>query len=260
MSEQGNVDPMEMEMEITQETITEQSIEETVDAETLTEEEEITEETIDNGMELVMDGDKMEEMESIVEEKVKDSQEKAKSESRKRGPKAGKDKDKETDANESKTADASSPKESPSDLKNIRIMEREIKKGKVISPLGRIEKNAENRYDLLLVSELSAYSPKVKYEKVGETDKLVDGKWELSVIAADKFGDRFKLKLDGTALAVEGEESVSHEFVRVELHKPGRDKDVVEIYSIKDSRSKSKNATVKSEKDKMKEESEKVIS
>jgi hypothetical protein len=219
---------------------------------------ELTEDTqeLANDMEMTLGGeDEMQRMEEIVGDKINEEQRANKISQSKRGPK-GPRKDKVTET----TAETTTvPKVTEkADIRNTRIMEREIKRGTIVSPQGRIEKTTDGDYLMLLASELTSRTENLKFEEVGKIDKLNDGKFAISVIAAEKFGEKFKVSLDGKSLVGEGEDGVIHDLVRVELHKPGRDKDVVEAYNIKwaVSQKKSMDEKVqrKAEKESKKEE------
>jgi hypothetical protein len=69
-----------------------------------------------------------------------------------------------------------------------------------------------------------------------------DGKFVLTNHAAESLNtDKFKAKHEN------GEE-VEHDYVRVELHKPGRDKDVVELFTVKEAKNYLKVADAKMKK------------
>lgn len=205
-------------------------------------EEEI--ELEDDGMEMELDAD---DLESLVEENVENKErQKRKEDSRKRGPK-GPRKDKED-----KVEKKSSPKNK--DLKSPSVLQRELKKGNIAAPQGRIEKIDDGKYKMLLSKGIMVKDDvKGDYEEVGTVDKMEEGKWILTSIAAEKYGDKFKHeKEDGTF--------IEHDFIRVELHKPGRPKDVSEIYSVKTAFDKLKlketRAKEKEEKEAKKREKE----
>lgn len=173
-------------------------------------------------MELVLDGESpvMEEIEEVVQENLKNEKamnEKAKS---KRGPKSPR---KPTEPSESK---AKEDKKNVINLKDARIIEREIKRGRLSAPCFRIEKTENGTYDLLHAEGIIfPEDAKGKYKKYDNTPKMVDGKWMVTLKAKELYGDKFKAKHQN------GEE-VEHQLVRFELHKPGREKDVVEVMTI----------------------------
>lgn len=172
-------------------------------------------------MELEIDADELEE--TVAKNVEKQEQKKREAEKSKRGPK-GPRKNKEEGEAEKKSA------KKDIDLSNVRILEREIKKGTVAAPQGRIEKIVEGenagKYRMLLAEGGVMIKKDVKeYEEVGIIDKLQEGKWVLTNIAAERYGKKFNHQTD------EGQ-TITHHYVRVELHKPGREKDVTEIYPV----------------------------
>lgn len=194
------------------------------------------------GMELTLEGDEIldEEMEEIIEEKVKQSEKESKK--RKKGPK------KSNKNSEGKTKKPKKKKEI--NYNDIRFIEREIKKGRISAPCFRIEKVDEDKTYDLLESKGIVFSKDAKYEKYNNTPKMVDGKWMVTLKAAEQYGDKFKGKhKDGT--------EIEHEFVRVELHKPGREKDVIETYKVSWAKDKQKTILKKQEEKKKKLEEEK---
>jgi hypothetical protein len=219
----------EMEMELEPETNSEE-MELTMEPEEVANPETEAAVEEDSGMEMTLGGEnEMQQMETIVGDKVAEEQRINDANKSKRGPKGPRT------PTTTEGGETTPPKEKEKiDLRNARIMEREIKRGTVVCPQGRIEKTEDGKYKMLLAPELSVRTKELKFEEVGTIDKLNDGKWALSAIAGERFAPNFRVSSDGQALANDDDAgSVIHDYVRVELHKPGRDKDVVESYRIK---------------------------
>lgn len=168
-------------------------------------------------MEMELDGeDVMEEMEELVAEKVKQEEKENKAQKSKRGPKPGNKNKEEKEKKE--------PKKKELNLKDLNIIQREIKKGRLPAPQGRVEKT-DDGYVMKLADGI-IFPSDAKYKEVGTTQKMNDGKYILTELAAKELkAEKFKAKHEN------GEE-VEHEFVRVELHKPGREKDVVHLFTV----------------------------
>jgi hypothetical protein len=196
----------------------------------------------DESLELEMDGEELEEeMEDIVKEKVKAEEKSNQEQKHKRGPKPGAKKEKEEAAEKT---DGEKPAKKPAkelDLSNSNIVEREIKKGRLSAPQGRIEKTDEGYK--ILVSDGIIF-PKDQNWKHEETVSIMhEGKY-ITTIKFDGLSEDGKFKAQH-----ENGTEVSHQWVRVELHKPGRDKDVVELFSLNSAQQKlAQREKVKSEK------------
>lgn len=203
-------------------------------------------------MELEMDGaDITSQMEEIVAEKVKQEEIKNKEQKHKPGPKPQTEEEK-TAKKEAK-AEESGKKEAVLNLKDPNTVQREIKKGRLSAPCFRIEKvDADNTYDLKM-SPGVIFSKDAKYEKYDNVKKMVDGKTMVTLKAVEVLGhEKFKAKHEN------GEE-IEHDWVRVELHKPGRDKDVVELYSVRSEKEKARKleAEIKKKAEEAKKKAEK---
>lgn len=203
-------------------------------------------------MELELDGDEIldEEMEKVISEKVKKEEKENKKNKSKRGPKKNTSNKKEK---------GKKTKKKEPNYKDKHFIEREIKKGRISAPCYRIEK-AEKGYDLLEAKGV-IFPGDAKYEKYDNTQKMVDGKWMVALKAAeanksDVFNARHEDGVD-----------IEHDFVRVELHKPGREKDVIELYSVawakrtqEEKIKREEERKAKAEKKKAKEKEEKAES
>jgi hypothetical protein len=181
------------------------------------------------GMELELDGEEVQgQMEELVKEKVNQEEKENQEQKSKRGPKPGNKKD-DVPAADDKPVDK--PKEKALNLKDKNIVEREIKKGRLSAPQGRIEKTEAGDYIMLLADGIIfPQDAKGNYKEISHIAKMNDGKYVLTNHAATSLNtDKFTAKHEN------GEE-VTHDYVRVELHKPGRDKDVVELYTVTEAR------------------------
>lgn len=203
-------------------------------------------------MELEMDGqDIQNEMEQLVADKVKKEEIENQEQKSKRGPKPGSSNKKENETPEGEKP-ADKPKEKALNLKDMNIIQREIKKGRLAAPQGRIEKTDAGDYVMLLADGIIfPQDAKGNYKEIAHIAKMNDGKYILTNHAADGV-DKFIARH-------ENGESVEHEYVRVELHKPGRDKDVVELYTIKEAKNflKIKDATTAKKEEEAKKKAEK---
>jgi hypothetical protein len=182
------------------------------------------------GMELELDGEEVQgQMEELVKEKVNQEEKENQEQKSKRGPKPGNKKDDVTPVADDKPADK--PKEKALNLKDKNIVEREIKKGRLSAPQGRIEKTEAGDYIMLLADGIIfPQDAKGNYKEISHIAKMNDGKYVLTNHAATTLNtDKFTAKHEN------GEETI-HDYVRVELHKPGRDKDVVELYTVTEAR------------------------
>lgn len=194
------------------------------------ESQEIAEEIIEEmEMEMELDGEDIQsEMEELVSEKVKKEEKENKEQKSKRGPKPGNKKE-ETINDESKKP--LEKKEKALNLNDSNIIQREIKKGRLAAPQGRIEKTEAGDYIIKLADGvIFPQDAKETMKEFTKIAKMNDGKYVLTKHAADTLkADKFKAKHEN------GEE-VEHDYVRVELHKPGRDKDVVELYTVREAK------------------------
>lgn len=177
-------------------------------------------------MELSLDDEELGDMEKIVDEKIEESEKKVK------GKKGKKAKEESEDGEEAAEKEEKPKAKEKVDLTSGRILEREIKKGNVFCAQGRIEKTDEGDYRMLLADEITTRTKDLEFKEVGRTAKLNDGKWEIALLAKEKFGDKF--------VHMDGDKAIKHDTIRVELHKPGRDKDVVETYSLTWAQSQAK--------------------
>lgn len=196
-------------------------------------------------MEMELDGEEIQnEMEPLVQENIKKEEKENQEQKSKRGPKPGGKKETKTDEGDEKPAEK---KEKALNLKDQNIIQREIKKGRLAAPQGRIEKTEDgNTYVMKLAPGIIFPKDAANnYEIVDSISKMNDGKYVLTNHAAKSLGaDKFMAKH-------ENGEDVEHQYVRVELHKPGRDKDVVELFTV----SEAKNfLNIQEAKDKKKEE------
>lgn len=188
-------------------------------------------EDFSNEMELELDDESLNEMEEIVAEKVKEEEYKSKKEKSKPGPKGPRDKKESTE----KTKKEKTAVEIKSNLEKL------IKKGVIAAPQGRIEKMEDGNYRMLLAEAVGTredVGPHSEWTHVDDVKVMHHGKFILTEYAADKFGFPFKHQTDDG-------EIIEHKFVRVELHKPGRDKDVVELYLVDDAKRRVKELTKK---------------
>lgn len=177
-------------------------------------------------LELELDGeDLQEEIEESVLEKVKEEEKKNKEQKSKRGPKPGSRKKN----NDGEEKPAAKPKEL--DLKNPNIVQREIKKGRLTAPQGRIVK-VDDGYEIL-ISKGIIYPKDQNWQSEGNIKVMHEGKFVTTLKFEDLLNENGKFNSTH-----ENGSEIEHEFVRVELNKPGRDKDVVELYSISEARSK----------------------
>lgn len=179
-------------------------------------------------MEMELEGSEISaEMEEIVSEKVKQEEKQNQEQKSKRGPKPLTDEEKAAKKEEKKD----DKKEKALNLKDINIIQREIKKGRLSAPQGRIEKTEAGDYIMKLADGIIfPQDAKDNFKEAGRIAKMNDGKSVITVAAATALNvDKFKAKHEN------GEE-VEHDYVRVELHKPGRDKDVVELYTVREAK------------------------
>jgi hypothetical protein len=209
-------------------------------------------------MEMELDGEEIQgEMEELVAEKVKKEERDNQEQKHKRGPKPGGRKE-EKEINESPVE----KKEKALNLKDINIIQREIKKGRLAAPQGRIEKTEAGDY-VMKLAEGIIFPQDVKdnFKEIGKIAKMNDGKFVLTNYAANT------LKVDKFIAKHENGEEIEHQYVRVELHKPGREKDVVELYTVTDAKNylkiqdaklikKEEEAKKKAEKEKAEKEKE----
>lgn len=220
---------------------------------------EVVEESME--MEMELDGEEIQsEMEEIVSEKVKQEEKQNQEQKSKRGPKPLTDEEKAAKQEEKKE----DKKEKALNLKDINIIQREIKKGRLSAPQGRIEKLEDGSGYILKLADgvIFPQDAKGNMKEIEKIAKMNDGKYIITNHAAAALNtEKFKAKHEN------GEE-VEHDYVRVELHKPGRDKDVVELFTVKEAKSflrqneavakkKEEEAKKKAEK-KAKEEAEKA--
>ena len=238
----NQVEEMEMEMEV-------DAVETTP---------EVTSEVEDAGMELELDGEEVQnDMEELVAEKVKKEEKEHKEQKSKRGPKPGNKKEEKED--EEKPAEK---KEKALNLADLNIIQREIKKGRLSAPQGRIEKTEAGDYILKLADGIIfPQDAQGNFKEVNNIAKMNDGKYILTKHAADSLNTKkFKAKHES------GEE-VEHDYVRVELHKPGREKDVIELFTVRaaedflkvqDAKSKKKEDVANKKAEKEKAEKEKT--
>jgi hypothetical protein len=212
-------------------------------------EENQMEENQEMEMELELDGESVEEeMEELVSEKVKQEEKKNKEQKHKRGPKPKSE-------SEKKDKEKAPKKEKALDLSNQNIIQREIKKGRLMAPCGRIEKMEDGDYKLLLAEGIIFAEDAVgNYKELEVTKKMNDGKFIVTQTASDNLGaEKFKSKHEN------GEE-VEHVFVRIELHKPGRKKDVVELFTVAEAKThvRKLEAAVKKKEEEDKKKAEKA--
>jgi len=210
-------------------------------------------------MELELSGDELEqEMEPIVKDQIKKEEKANQTNKSKPGPKAGSTKKK----NEGK--EAAPKKEKELNLNDFSVVLKEIKKGRISSPQGRIEKTEDGNYKLLLKDGV-IFPTDGKFEVFDTIDKMIVGKDVVTLEAAKRFATNGKFKAKH-----ENGEELEHNYVRIELHKPGRKKDVVEIFTIKEAQNKLKQRQElemkreaekkkKEEKEKAEKEEEKAI-
>jgi hypothetical protein len=179
-----------------------------------------------NEMEMELDGEEIQnEMEPLIQENIKKEEKENQEQKSKRGPKPGGSKETKNDEGDK----PSEKKEKALNLKDQNIIQREIKKGRLSAPQGRIEKTENGDYVMKLAPGV-IFPKDAKYEVVDTITKMNDGKFVLTNYAAKTLGvDKFK------AVHENGEET-EHNFVRVELHKPGRDKDVVELFTVTEAK------------------------
>lgn len=184
------------------------------------------------GMELELDGEEVQgQMEELVKEKVNQEEKENQEQKSKRGPKPNNKKDDVPAADGKDDKPADKPKEKALNLKDQNIIQREIKKGRLSAPQGRIEKTEAGDYIMLLADGIIfPQDAKGNYKEVSHIAKMNDGKYVLTNHAATS------LKADKFTAKHENGEEVEHEYVRVELHKPGRDKDVVELYTVTEAK------------------------
>lgn len=192
-------------------------------------------------MEMELDSEEVQgEMEELVAEKVEKEAKENKEQKSKRGPKPGEKAEKEEDKKPEEK------KEKALNLKDSNIVQREIKKGRLAAPQGRIEKTEAGDYVMKLADGvIFPQDAKGNLKEVGKIAKMNDGKYVLTKTAADN------LKTDKFTAKHENGEEVEHDWVRVELHKPGREKDVVELFTVKEAKNY---LNVQDAKDKKKEE------
>lgn len=194
------------------------------------EEVQAPEENQEMEMEMELDGEEIQgEMEELVAEKVKKEEKENKEQKSKRGPKPKKD---EIPAEgEVKEKPVAEKKEKALNLNDQNIIQREIKKGRLAAPQGRIEKTEAGDYIMKLADGvIFPQDAKATMKEFARIAKMNDGKYAVTNHAAQTLNtDKFKAKHEN------GEE-VEHDYVRVELHKPGRDKDVVELFTVKEAK------------------------
>lgn len=197
------------------------------------EEQKVTEQNLNETtapeMELELTGDELEqEMEPIVKDKIKKEEKENAANKSKPGPKPGST-NKKSDEKKDET-----PKKKELNLKDTNVIQREIKKGNLAAPQGRIEKMEDGNYRMLLKDGV-IFPTDGEWKEFGTIPKMIEGKDVVTLEAAQRFSQNgvFKAKHSN------GEE-IDHNWVRIELHKPGRDKDVVEIFTIKESEKKLK--------------------
>jgi colicin import membrane protein len=242
----------------------ENKIEEEVKMEENKVEEVVVEENqapVENEMEMELDGGEMEmeldseeiqnDMEELVAEKVKKEEKENKEQKSKRGPKPGGKKE-ETPEGEKKPAEK---KEKALNLNDQNIIQREIKKGRLAAPQARIEKTEAGDYVMKLADGIIfPQDAKNSIKEVGRIAKMNDGKYVITNMASES------LKMDKFKAKHENGEEVEHEWVRVELHKPGREKDVVELFTVSAAKDylKIQDAKDKKKEDEAKKKAEKA--
>lgn len=206
-------------------------------------------------MEMELDGEEITaEMEEIVSEKEKAEEKKNKEQKHKRGPKPKTEEEKA----KNKEDKPKEKQEKKLNLKDINTIQREIKKGRLSAPCYRIEKvEGENgiSYDLLRAYGVIFSKDAVgNYKKYDNIQKMNDGKSLVTIDASKQLNtEKFKAKHEN------GEE-VEHDYVRYELSKPGRDKDVIQLMRVSEAKANIKRLeaveTKKKEDAKKKEEKE----
>jgi colicin import membrane protein len=187
------------------------------------------EDSMEMEMELVMDEETTAEMEELVEENVKKADQKHQEQKRKRGPKPGSENKKKDE----KEKEDKPKKEKALNLQDMNIVQREIKKGRLSAPQGRIEKMEDGSGYLMKFAEgvIFPQDAKENMKEVEKVAKMNDGKFLLTNHASTVLNtEKFKAKHEN------GEE-VEHDYVRVELHKPGREKDVIELFTVREAKS-----------------------
>lgn len=190
-----------------------------------------------SGMEFEVDGDELhEEMEDIVKAKVKEDTKAAEEQKSKRGPKPGSKREpKEPELDEDgKVKEPKATKSKELDLTHTNIVQREIKKGRLSAPQGRIERNVDGGYEMFISNGI-IFSKDQNWISQGPVDIMHEGKFITTIKFADLANENGKFPA-----VHENGTKTEHEFVRVELHKPGRAKDVVELFSISEAKSKIK--------------------
>lgn len=196
-------------------------------------------------MTMTLDGeDLMEEMEEIAAENVKIEEAANKANKHKRGPKPG-------STNKSKEGkEPKAPKVKELNLSDTNVVQREIKKGRITAPQGRIEKDENSSQYILKLADgvIFAKDAKETMKEFAQNKVMNDAKYQVTNEAAKRLGtDKFKAQHEN------GQE-VEHAFVRVELHKPGRDKDVVMLFTVSEAKT---HMRMVNEKAKRKEEEDK---
>jgi hypothetical protein len=217
------------------------------------EEKEMEMELDGSEMEMELDGEEIQnDMEELVAEKVKKEEKENKEQKSKRGPKPGNKKEDASPEGETKPE----KKEKALNLADKNIVQREIKKGRLAAPQGRIEKTEAGDYIMKLApGVIFPQDAKGNFLDVDKIAKMNDGKYVLTMAAATGLNtDKFK------AVHENGEE-VEHDYVRVELHKPGRDKDVVELFTVTEAKNYLKIQDAKSAKkaEEQKKKEEKAV-
>lgn len=199
-------------------------------------------------LEMELDGEEIQnDMEQLVAEKVKKEEKDNIEQKSKRGPKPG--------AKKEDTAETPvEKKEKALNLNDLNIIQREIKKGRLAAPQGRIEKTDAGDYVMKLADGIIfPQDAKGNLKEIGKITKMNDGKYVLTNHAATS------LNVDKFLSKHENGEEVEHQYVRVELHKPGREKDVVELYTVAEARDylKIQDATALKKEEKAKKKAEK---
>lgn len=197
-------------------------------------------------MTLEMEGEELiGEMEEIAAENVKIEEAANKANKHKRGPKAGST-NKPKEGKEPKA-----PKVKEINLSDLNVIQREIKKGRISAPQGRIEKDEKSSQYILKLADGVIFSKDAKgnMKEFAQNKVMNDAKFQVTLEAAKRLGNPEKFKA-----AHENGQEVEHNYVRVELHKPGRDKDVVMLFTISEAKAHMRQVEAKA---KRKEEDDK---
>ena len=197
-------------------------------------------------MTMTMDGEElMGEIEEVVAEKVKQEEIDNKANKHKRGPKEG-------STNKAKEGkEPKEPKKKEINLSDLNVIQREIKKGRISAPQGRIEKDENSSQYILKLADGVIFSKDAKenMKEFAQNKVMNDAKYEVTLEAVKRLGNVDKFKAQH-----ENGQEVEHNYVRVELHKPGRDKDVVMLFTTSEAKN---HMRIVNEKAKRKEEDDK---